>query len=132
MTFVFDSLLSGSQTMGHWTIADDSVNVDLARNAHALWKALNPQHAPIFGRWVRAHRGNRFNARVDKLAKRGLVFESAPRKVYWKDIRIAVETMGKSNAAIRPHLLDHPVEDLYITVTGAHTAAVDAILPQLS
>ena len=31
MTFVFDSLLSGSQTMGHWNIADDSVNVELAR-----------------------------------------------------------------------------------------------------
>ena len=57
----------GSQTMGTWDIKDDSVNVELARTAHALWRALNPQHAPIFGRWVRGHSGNRFNDRVDAL-----------------------------------------------------------------
>ena len=39
--------------------------------------------------------------------------------------------MGKDSAAIRPNLLDRPVEDLYQTVTEAHPALVEAILPQL-
>ena len=49
MAFVFDSLLSGSQIVGHWDISDDSVNVQLARTAHALWRALKRRHPPIFG-----------------------------------------------------------------------------------
>ena len=59
------------------------------------------------------------------------MFESAPRKVFWSDVRIAVEAMGTANAAIRPNLLDIPVENLYQTVIEAHTAVVEAILPQL-
>ena len=82
MAFVFDSLLSGSQTMGHWSISDNSINEELAHTAIALWKAPSPEHAPIFGRWVRAHRGNRSNERADILAKKGLEVEGPRRRVF--------------------------------------------------
>ena len=131
ITFVFDSLLSGSQTMGHWRVSDNSVNFELARNANALWKALNPEHAPIYGRWVRAHRGNRFNERVDKLAKKGFKVEGPRRRVFWKEITATVAAMGKANAAIRPHLIDLPIEELYKVITDAHQSVVEAVLPQL-
>ena len=41
MRFVFDSLLSGFQTMGHWRRSDERVNVEVARTAYSLWRALN-------------------------------------------------------------------------------------------
>ena len=117
--------------MGYWNISDDGVNVELAGNAHALWKALNPQHAPIFGRWVRAHRGNRLSERVDTLAKEGLKVEGPRRSVFWKDVAAAVAAMGKANAAIRPHLIDLPIEELYKVIIDAHQSVVEAVLPQL-
>ena len=82
MIFVFDSLLSGSQTMGHRSISDDNANAELVRAANAFWKAFSPEHAPIFGRWVRAHRGNRSNERADILAKKGLEVEGPRRRVF--------------------------------------------------
>ena len=54
-----------------------------------------------------------------------------PRKVSWKDVRPAVEALGTANAAIQPNLIDLPVEQLYKTVSEAHTTVVEAILPQL-
>ena len=131
ITFVFDSLLSGSQTMGRWGISDDSVSAELARTAHALWTALNPQHAPIFGRWVRAHAGNRFNERVDELAKLGLWRERAQRRVYWRDVEGAVAALGDAHARIRPQLLDLPAPAIYDMITDAHQRVATAIREQV-
>ena len=117
--------------MGRWGISDDSVNAELARTAHALWTALNPQHAPIFGRWVRAHAGNRFNERVDELAKLGLWHERAQRRVYWRDVGGAVAALGDAHARIRPQLLDLPAPAIYDMITDAHQRVATAIREQV-
>ena len=112
MTFVFDSLLSGSQTMGSCGISDDSVNAELAHTTHALWDALNPQHSPIFGRWVRGQSGNKFDDRVDSLAKLGLGKEGPPRRVYWRDVGATVDALQKPHTEIRPNILDLTAQQL--------------------
>ena len=40
---------------------------------------------------------------------------------------MTVAAMVKANAAIRPHLIDLPIEDLYEIITDVHESVVEAI-----
>ena len=88
-------------------------------------------HAPSFGRWVRAHAGNRFDERVDKLAKMGLCFEKVPRRVFWRDVGAAAAALGAAHAQIHPELLDLPAESIYDMITRAHRTVSTAIREQV-
>ena len=61
--------------------------------------------------------------------------EGPRRRVFWyfgrTSVAVTVAAMGKANAAIRPHLIDLPIEDLYTIITDAHDSMVEAVLPLL-
>ena len=140
--YVFDSLLSGHLTSGDWAPRQkarvDSTLKLLAETANLCWRAQGPDHAPVFGRWIRGrsehHPGWEFNDRADRAAKSGTLGFSMQRRLYHFTVAVDQLALLAAENEVRPiFVIDDTCENLYEairTISAAATSAIRAVLPR--